>query len=105
MSLSEIEKDYARNIVKFFCKEFSNRYDALFLIENQIRRRLLDNKLILDYKVDMPILDRCDIRDYRIDSVLENKEFFHKEIEIFLKYKDLTFEIIRYEKEQIKEIN
>ena len=105
MKLIEIEKDYCRNIAKFFCQEYTrmlNYNDEItFRICTQLDSRLLKFNLIRDYKVEIPSISKSEKRDYIIDNVLENKELPDTKILIHLQFKDLTFETIEYEKEKI----
>lgn len=112
--LAEIEKEYVKNIVEFFCRksletilispsgkatgggEFS--YQLSSWIENHLRRRLFEKDFITNYNINVNINNLADIRDYKIDSVLGNESKEPKNyIRVSVRYKDRSFEQFDYD--------
>ena len=82
-ALAEIELDYVRNIIEFFCREYpihikfnkNSGYKAELkeLISKQIQNRLVSSNLLKDYKVEINIYPKDERRNCQIDNVLEDK--------------------------------
>lgn len=84
-SLSEIELDYVRSIIEFFCREYpihvkfnKTGYEAELkeLISKQIQNRLVNSNLIKNYKVEINVYPKDERRKCQIDNVLEDKNVF-----------------------------
>lgn len=95
-TLEEIESEYIRDVILFFCRE----YTSIFLlhsfinfkisIENisnrvskQINDRLLTKNLISDYKVQVNIHPKDEKRDSIIDNILEDKSILEDNIIVY----------------------
>ena len=83
-NLAEIELDYVRNIIEFFCREYPihvkfDKYSGYKqaeikeLISKQIKNRLVNSNLIKDYKVNINVYPKDERRNCQIDNVLEDK--------------------------------
>lgn len=83
-SLAEIELDYVRNIIEFFCREYPihvkfNKYSGYKqseleeLISKQIQNRLVHSNLIKNYKVQVNVYPKDERRNCQIDNVLEDR--------------------------------
>ena len=82
-TLAEIELDYVRNIIEFFCIEYPNHIkfnksgyklaELRELISKQIQNRLVESNLIKDYKVEINVYPKDERRNCQIDNVLEDK--------------------------------
>ena len=107
--LAEIEKEYVKNIVEFFCrksletillsprsKEFN--YQVSSWIENHLRRRLFEKDFIINYDINVYTNNLADVRDYKIDSVLGNESKEPRNyIRVNVRYKDRTFDQFDYD--------
>ena len=112
--LAQIEKEYVKNIVEFFCRksletillspsggttgggEFT--YQLRSWIENHLRRRLFEKDFIINYDINVYINNLADVRDYKIDSVLGNESKEPKNyIRVNVRYKDRTFDQFDYD--------
>ena len=73
-SLSEIELDYVRNIIEFFCREYPThiKFDKYSgykqselreIISKQIQSRLVNSFLIKDYKVQINVYPKDERRN------------------------------------------
>ena len=111
--LAEIEKEYVKNIVEFFCRKsletillspsgkatgggvFS--YQLSSWIENHLRRRLFEKDFIINYDINVYTNNLADVRDYKIDSVLGNESKEPRNyIRVNVRYKDRTFDQFDY---------
>ena len=82
-TLAEIELDYVRNIIEFFCREYPihikfnksgyKQAELRELISKQIQNRLVNSNLIKDYKVQIDVYPKDERRNCQIDNVLEDK--------------------------------
>jgi len=83
-SLAEIELDYVRNIIEFFCIEYPihikfdknsayKQAEIRELISQQIHNRLVSSNLIKNYKVEINVHKKDERRNCQIDNVLEDK--------------------------------
>ena len=82
-TLAEIELDYVRNIIEFFCREYLAKLpfnksgyklaELRELISKQIKNRLVNSNLIKDYKVEINVYPKDEKRNCQIDNVLEDK--------------------------------
>ena len=83
-SLAEIELDYVRNIIEFFCREYPihvkfnknsdyKKSELEELISKQIHNRLVHSNLIKNYKVQINVYPKDERRNCQIDNVLENQ--------------------------------
>ena len=82
-TLAEIELDYVRNIIEFFCIEYPNHIkfnksgykqaELRELISKQIQNRLVSSNLLKDYKVQINVYPKDEKRNCQIDNVLEDK--------------------------------
>ena len=106
-SLNDIEKKYCNEIVEFFSREYSsishiNQDRKIFgeekvseemniLISRQIETRLLDTRLIRNFRVEVNIHPKSEKRDVSIDNILENRnDAVVDNVIVLLEYKDLT---------------
>lgn len=92
MSLIDIEKKYAIELVEFFCKEYQkmykNRLVLIGFIEKQIQNRLLDTGLINNYLVRIDEFDKSELRDLTIKEVLGEEISIEEHINVFLEFRD-----------------
>lgn len=83
-TLAEIELDYVRNVIEFFCREYPahlkfNKYsdykktELQDMISRQIKNRLVSSSLLKDYKVQINVHPKDEKRNCQIDNVLEDK--------------------------------
>lgn len=83
-SLAEIELDYVRNIIEFFCREYPihikfdknsgyKQAELRELISKQIQNRLVSSNLLKDYKVQINVYPKDEKRNCQIDNVLGDK--------------------------------
>ena len=106
-TLEEIELDYVRNIIEFFCREYPihTKFDKYSgykqselkeLISKQIKNRLVNSNLLKDYKVEINVHPKDEKRNCQIDNVLEDKNivlednitvFYEKHSGQFYEYK------------------
>jgi len=106
--LSEIELDYVRNIIEFFCREYplhikfnkQSGYKQAELkehISKQIQMRLVNSNLLKDYKVEINVHPKDERRNCQIDNVLENKNIVLEDyITIFYEYRRGEFYEYKY---------
>lgn len=111
--LADINKDYVKNIIEFFCRksletillspsekgtgggEFT--YQLRSWIENHIRKRLFDKEFITNYDISVNINSLCDHRDYKIDKVLGNQVKELKDyIRVSVRFPDRSFDTFDY---------
>lgn len=88
-SLTDIHKSYIKDIIDFFVKNNYNMYsknNLKELLDNQINTRLLEKDLILDFKVDINIKDLQELRDEKIESIINDKNFEENNITIYIQY-------------------
>lgn len=83
-TLSEIELDYVRNIIEFFCKQYARQIkfnkhseykqsELKELISKQIENRLVSSNILKDYKIQINVYPKDEKRNCQIDNVLEDK--------------------------------
>jgi len=87
-TLVEIELDYVRNIIEFFCREYQSTWNTHLkfnkysdykktelqdMISRQIKNRLVSSNLLKDYKVQINVHPKDERRNCQIDNVLEDK--------------------------------
>lgn len=107
--LAEIERDYIKDIIEFFCrKSFEifgenfikskiNSHDIISWIENHIRKRLFETGIITDYRIIINFNDIAKNRDYRIDQLLGNDSDKPKNnIEVSVRYGNRDFKTFEY---------
>ena len=89
-SLLEIELDYIRDIIEYFCKYYTTRYinkpqslEIKNLISKQINDRLVTTHLIVDYKVDVNIYPKDEMRESIIDNILEDKSILEDNVVVY----------------------
>ena len=88
-SLSEIELNYIRDIIGFFCEQYTTMYinkpilEIKNLISKQINDRLVTTHLILDYKVDVNIYPKDEMRDSIIDNILEDRIILEDNVVVY----------------------
>ena len=86
-TLAEIELDYVRNVIEFFCREYPrqikfNKYseykqsELKELISKQIQNRLVNSNLLRNYKVEINVYPVSEKRNCQIENVLEDKNTF-----------------------------
>jgi hypothetical protein len=105
-SIREIELDYIRNIIEFFCREyllhinFNKQYgykqaELKELISKKIQMRLVNSNLLKDYKVEINVYPVSEKRNCQIENLLEDKSVFLEDnITIF--YERTSGEIYEY---------
>lgn len=83
-NLNDIELDYIRSIIEFFCREYPphikfDKYDnykkseLISLISNQIVNRLVKTNLITDFTVRVNVHPMDEKRNCQIENILEDK--------------------------------
>ena len=82
-SLDQIELDYIKDIIEFFCREYTKmiKFDGsgykqaelLSMISKQIDVRLVSTRLLYDYKVNINVYPKYEKRNAQIENVLEGK--------------------------------
>jgi hypothetical protein len=89
-TLVEIELDYIRDIIEYFCRYYTTMYinnpeslEITNLISKQINDRLLTTNLIVDYKVKVNIYPKDEKRDSVIDNILEDKSILEDNIVVY----------------------
>ncbi len=89
-TLVEIELDYIRDIIEYFCRYYTTMYinkppslEITNLISKQINDRLLITNLIVDYKVDVNIYPKDEMRESIIDNILEDKSILEDNIVVY----------------------
>lgn len=89
-TLVEIELDYIKDIVEYFCRYYTKMYvdkppslEITNLISKQINDRLLTTNLIVDYKVKVNIHTKDEKRDSVIDNILEDKSILEDNIIVY----------------------
>jgi hypothetical protein len=97
-TLSEIEREYTTEIVKFFTREYSTisrkrkKEEIISLISRQIENRLLNTGLIRNYRVDAILYPKDERRDVVIDNLLENKDDdVTNKVTVLIEHIDRTF--------------
>lgn len=109
-SLYDIERDYCQEVSKFFSVGVLNLVDRKstrslnelksFLQEKiggQLKSRLLDTNLIVEYRVDVNIYTLDFIRDSKISTLLDGEEVIPEEnITVYLKYRNGMIDIIKH---------
>lgn len=78
--LVEIEKNYAQDLIKFFCEEYTRMHQNSILkddyknlkmmLNRQIEKRLYDKSLIIDWMVRIENLKLEQIRDIKLSRIL-----------------------------------
>lgn len=89
-NLEEIESKYISDVILFFCREYTTIYANKISIENisnriskQINDRLLTKNLIIDYKVQVNIHPKDEMRDSIIDNILEDKSILEDNVVVY----------------------
>ncbi len=91
-TLLEIENEYINDVILFFCREYTKLYisfkygkpyDISDMISKQIHERLLTTNLIVDYKVQVNIYPKDEMRDSIIDNILEDKSILEDNIVVY----------------------
>jgi len=89
-TLVEIELDYIRDIIEYFCRYYTTMYinkpeslEITNLISKQINDRLLITNLIIDYKVQVNIYPKDEMRDSIIDNILEDKNILEDNVVVY----------------------
>ena len=89
-TLVEIELDYIRDIIEYFCRYYTTMYinnpeslEITNLISKQINDRLLTTNLIVDYKVKVNIYPKDEKRDSVINKILEDKSILEDNIVVY----------------------
>jgi hypothetical protein len=106
-TLAEIELDYVRNVIEFFCREYPlhinfdkwslKQSELKELISKQIQNRLVNSNLLKDYKVEINIYPKDEKRNCQIDNVLENKNIVLEDnITVFYEYRRGEFFEYKY---------
>ena len=107
-TLAEIELDYVRNVIEFFCKEYPthlkfNKYsdhkktELQDMISRQIKNRLVNSNLLKDYKVQINVHPKDEKRNCQIDNVLEDKNIVLEDnITVFYEYRRGEFFEYKY---------
>ena len=107
-TLGEIELDYVRNIIEFFCREYLthlkfNKYsdykktELQDMISKQIKNRLVNSNLLKDYKVQINVHPKDEKRNCQIDNVLEDKSIVLEDnITVFYEYRRGQFYEYKY---------
>jgi hypothetical protein len=107
-TLAEIELDYVRNIIEFFCREYPihvkfNKYseykqsELKELISKQIQNRLVNSNLLRNYKVQINVHPKDEKRNCQIDNVLEDKNIVLEDnITVFYEYRRGEFFEYKY---------
>lgn len=109
-NLYEIEKEYCTAVAEFFLsnvpklieykvgkrtnpKEIQNYIQEK--IGDQLKSRLLDTRLILEYRVEANIYTLDFIRDVKIDTLLEGTDLPEENITVWIKYRNGVIDIIK----------
>jgi hypothetical protein len=107
-NLEEIELDYVRNIIEFFCREYPihirldkhsgyKKAELKDLISRQIHNRLVSSNLLKDYKVEINVHPKDEKRNCQIDNVLEDKNIVLEDnITVFYEYRRGEFFEYKY---------
>ena len=107
-NLGEIELDYVRNVIEFFCREYLthlnfNKYsdykktELQDMISKQIKNRLVNSNLLKDYKVQINVHPKDEKRNCQIDNVLEDKNIVLEDnITVFYEYRRGEFYEYKY---------
>ncbi len=96
-TLLEIEDEYINGVILFFCEKYTTMYVnkppslELYrqqlciknLISKQINDRLLTTNLIIDYKVQVNIHQKDEMRDSIIDNILEDKSILEDNVVVY----------------------
>ena len=118
-TLDEIELDYVRNTIGFFCREYTASFplglitgtelhinfdkwlykqsEIKELISKQIQNRLVNSNLLKDYKVQINVHPKDEKRNCQIDNVLEDKSIVLEDnITVFYEYRRGQFYEYKY---------
>ena len=118
-TLDEIELEYVRNTIGFFCREYTASFplglitgtelhinfdkwlykqsEIKELISKQIQNRLVNSNLLKDYKVQINVHPKDEKRNCQIDNVLENKNIVLEDnITVFYEYRRGEFFEYKY---------
>ena len=107
-TLAEIELDYVRNIIEFFCREYPthlkfNKYsdykktELQDMISRQIKNRLVNSNLLRNYKVEINVYPVSEKRNCQIENVLEDKNtFLEDNITVLYEYRQGEFFEYKY---------
>lgn len=88
-TLVEIESEYIRDVILFFCREYTTIFNKIsienisYRVSKQINDRLLTKNLISDYKVQVNIHPKDEMRDSIIDNILEDKSILEDNIIVY----------------------
>jgi len=89
-TLLEIECEYINGVILFFCEKYTSMYvnkplsfEIKNLISKQINDRLLTTNLIIDYKVQVNIHPKDEMRDSIIDNILEDKSILENNVVVY----------------------
>lgn len=88
-TLEEIESEYIRDVILFFCREYTTIFNKISIenisnrVSKQINDRLLTKNLISDYKVQVNIHPKDEKRDSIIDNILEDKSILEDNIIVY----------------------
>lgn len=91
-SLTDIHKSYIKDIIDFYVKSYYNMYSGEPFsnlkesLGNKINSILLEKNLILDFKVYINIKGLQEIRDKKIESIINDKNFEENNITIYIRY-------------------
>ena len=82
-TLAEIELDYVRNVIEFFCREYPlhinfdkwslKQSELKELISKQIESRLVSSDILKDYKIQINVYPKDEKRNCQIDNILDDK--------------------------------
>ena len=118
-TLDEIELEYVRNTIGFFCREYTASFplglitgtelhinfdkwlykqsEIKELISKQIQNRLVNSNLLKDYKVQINVHPKDEKRNCQIDNVLEDKSIvLENNITVFYEYRRGQFYEYKY---------
>jgi len=118
-TLDEIELEYVRNTIGFFCREYTASFplglitgtelhinfdkwlykqsEIKELISKQIQNRLVNSNLLKDYKVQINVHPKDEKRNCQIDNVLEDKSIVLEDnITVFYEYRRGQFYEYKY---------
>lgn len=118
--LQDIQRSYIKDIIDFFIIKYFGMYkdwktwyenvvnldlkgekniNLIYLesfLETRIRSILLDRNLISDFKVDINIRELKELRDNKIDSIVNNLDFEKDSITICIRYENNEFKDFKY---------
>lgn len=82
--LVEIEKNYAQDLIKFFCEEYTRMHQSSILkddyknlkmmLNRQIEKRLYDKSLIIDWMIRIENLKLEQVRDIKLSRILNDND-------------------------------